>query len=207
MATAASFLVTLCSLPIANLVTPGARIPQALQMLLCNVVFDGSTMVTTFAILAHAVGEKRKYPIPVAILIDVVIVALVACASLCLGLPGTEHALSSRHVLGVLPAESAENPAVYALGPSFWAMHTTFLPALAYLALILSFWIAKLVVLPVAKALQKGREIEKPHSVMAGLFGFVGAGALVATAIPHLTNNDAPNRPSALSAQAVGDGP
>jgi len=189
-ATAVSFFVTLCALLIGSLVDPDAWIPRTLQMLLCNVVFDGFTMVATFAILARAVGEKRKYPIPVAILIDVVVAALFAYASLWLGLIGTEHALSIKQVLGVLIAKSADDAAVYAFGPYFWAMHTTFLPTLGYLGLILLFWIAKLVVLPVAKVLKKGREIDKPHNLMAGLFGFVGAVALIGVAILHVAAVD-----------------
>ncbi len=204
-ATAVSFFVTLCSLLIGSLVAPEATIPNTLQMLLCNVVFDGFTMVATFAILARAVGERRKYPIPVAILIDVVVAALFACASLWLGLIGTEHALSIKQVVGVLIAKSAEDAGRYALGPYFWAMHTTFLPTLGYLGLILLFWIAKLVVLPVASFFKRSSEIDKPHSLMAGLFGFVGATSLVAAAILHLANNDTPNRPTPAPAQVVED--
>lgn len=207
MATAVSFFVTLCSLLIGNLVAPDAWIPQTLQMLLCNVAFDGFTMVATFAILAAAVGKKRKYPIPVGILIDLMVAALFACASLWLGLIGTQHALSIKQVLGVLFAKSADDAAGNALGPYFWAMHTTFLPTLGYMALILLFWVAKLVVLPVAKVLEKGRKTDiKPHSLMAGLFGFVGAAALVAAAILHVASDDVPNRPSAAPQQVVEDG-
>lgn len=54
-------------------------------------------------------------------------------------------------------------------------MHTTFLPTLGYLALILLFGVAKLVVLPIARVLKKGPEIDNPHKLMAVLFLFVGA--------------------------------
>lgn len=206
MATAVSFLVTLCSLLVGSMVAPDAWIPKTLRMLLCNVAFDGLTMVATFAILARAVGEKRRYPIPVAILIDVAVAALFACASLWLGLIGTEPALSVGKVLGVLVARSTEETAPNALGPYFWVMHTTFLPTLGYLGVILLFWVAKLVVLPVARVLKKGGEIEKPHSMTAGLFGFVGAVALVAAGVLHVANSFVPNPPLAAPAQVVEDG-
>ncbi len=79
------------------------------------------------------------------------------------------------------------------------------------MALILLFWIAKLVVLPVANVLKKGPEIDKPHSLMAGLFGFVGAAALAAAGVSamilYVANNDVPNRSSAAPTQVVEDGP
>ncbi len=101
---------------------------------------------------------------------------------------------------------TSEDAAVYAFGLYFWAMHTTFLPTLGYMALILLFWIAKLVVLPVAKVLKKGREIDKPHSLMAGLFAFVAAAALLAVAILHVANKDVPNHPATAPAQVVEEG-
>ncbi len=204
VATAVSFFVTLCAFLIGDQIAPDDWIPQTLQMLLCNVAFDGFTMLATFAILARAVGDKRKYPIPMAILIDVAVAALFACSSLWLGLIGTDHALSMSQVLGVLFARSAENTTVYAFGPYFWAMHTTFLPTLGYMALILLFWVAKLVVLPVAGVLKRGRKTDiKPHSLTAGVFAFVGAVALGAVAVLHVANPDTEDSAPAPPAQVI----
>lgn len=165
-ATALSFLVTLCSLLIGHAVRPEAPVPQTLQMLFSNVVCDGLTMLATVLILGVAVGPQRKFPIPVAILLDLGLAVLLACASLWCGLVRTENALSVTQVARVLIGQSPAGTD-FQLGPYFWAMHTTFLPTLLYLSLIALCWLAKLVVLPVALVLQKGRAVEKPHHASA----------------------------------------
>lgn len=162
----ASFCVTLCSLLIGHVVRPDAPVPQTLQMLFSNVVCDGLTMLATVLILGAAVGPKRRFPVPVAILLDLALAVVLACASLWCGLVRTENALSVTQVARVLIGQSPSGTQ-FQFGPYFWAMHTTFLPTLLYLSLIALCWLAKLVVLPVALVLQKGRVVEKPHHASA----------------------------------------
>ncbi len=168
----ASFLLTLCALAIGHAATPDAWVPQTLQMLIANVIFDGLTVLATYVILSRAIGPQRKYSIPVAVVLDVVVAALFASASLWFGLLGTEHALSVKQTLWVLIAKSPEGTGIH-LGPYFWAMHTTFLPTLFYLAVIVLCGAAKLIVLPVAKVLSKGEAVDKPHHLTAGVFALV----------------------------------
>lgn len=169
-----SFSSTMIALLVGHFASPNAYVPQTFQMMLANVVCDGITLVTTFAILGLAVRERRRWPIPAVILFDIVVAALLAGASLYVGLIGTDQALSLQQVGYVLIGMSHETQQ-WEIGPYFWAMHTTFLPSLLYLSLILFTWVGKLIVLPIAGIFRKGGEIEKPHHYTAGALFLVAA--------------------------------
>ncbi len=163
----ASFGVTMLSLLVGHLSVPSCWIPMTLRMLFANVICDGLTMYATLTILAACVEPKKILPIPTAITVDLLVAAMLACASLYFGLAGTENALTGRQVLRVFVALSPiENH--HELGPYFWAMHTTFLPTAFYLCVLFLCWLGKLLVLPVAKILMKGEVVQKPHHLSAG---------------------------------------
>lgn len=97
-----------------------------------------------------------------------------ACGSVYFGVIGTANSLSVRQTLNVLVGLSAGGTG-WEIGPYFWAMHTTFIPTLFYLSVILLCWIGKLLVLPVAGVLSKGSAVDKPHHLTAGLLLLVVA--------------------------------
>ncbi len=165
---AASFAITFLALLIGSIADPSAWVPQTLQMLLSNVVFDAATVVTTIAILRWAIASEGTARIPVAVGVDLVLAALLACCSLYFGLVFTDKALGLREALHVLLGRSADGHKVQ-LGPYFWAMHTTFLPTLLYLSLILLAWIAKVLLLPVKWFFGKGQEHKNPLKLTAAL--------------------------------------
>jgi hypothetical protein len=169
---AAGFTITFTAMLVGHVADPAAPIPQTLQMLLSNVVFDGLTMVVTFAILSWAVERGWLFSIPLAVFLDLVAAAVLACCSLYFALVNTEHALSVREVLNVLVAHSPDGSRVE-LSPYFWTMHTTFLPTLAYLALILVTWFAKLILTPVKWFFGKGHEHKSPLKLTAALCGMI----------------------------------
>jgi hypothetical protein len=179
------FTVTFVALMIGHAADPSAYVPQTFQMLTSNVLFDGLTMVVTFAILSWAVGRGWLFSIPLAVFLDLVAAVVLACCSLYFALVNTEHALSVRELLWVLVAHSPDGSRVE-LSPYFWTMHTTFLPTFAYLALILVTWFAKLLLTPVRWFFGKGHEHKSPLKLTAALcttisviFGllFLGAGS------------------------------
>lgn len=167
-----SFFLTACSLTIGHVVRPEAWVPQTLQMLFSNVFFDGMTILATVLILRIAMEPSRKLNIPLAIILDIVIAAILACCSLWFGLVGTERALSFKQIYFILIGKSIDG-AQFEFGPCFWAMHTAFLPTLFYLCIILLCWIGKLIVLPIAHLLMKGEVVEKPHRLTAGVLLFL----------------------------------
>ena len=202
-----SFLVTAVALLVGSIAVPSAEVPQTAQMFLVNVLCDGITLVMTYMILERAVDKtvlgkgpswvssepeviRRKYPIPVAILLDISVAAMLACLSLYLGLLGTERAITIREAVNVLVA-LAPAGTTYELGPFFWAMHTTFIPTLMYLTVIVLAYIGKLIVLPVFHVLKKGHELEKPHDLTAAVFAFV---AVVFVAIGGLLGRITPDQ-------------
>ena len=171
---ALSFPVTLAALLVGHTAVPNSWIPKTLQMLLSNAIFDGLTMSATIIILSRCLQPKRLFPIPVAIILDIVLALVFACCSLWFGLCFTQNALSWNQILNVLVAKSLDGTK-YELGTFFWAMHTVFLPTLAYLSVLLILWMAKLIVLPVSKILSRGKELDHPHHLTATLFGIIAA--------------------------------
>jgi len=182
VAFAISFLITAIALLIGSFATSKAYIPQTVQMFLANALCDGFTLLLTYVILGgavtRAVGKneprevKRKYPLYVAITLDVGVAAFIACLSLYLGLLGSDNALSIKETVNVLVAHSPSG-ATYELGPYFWAMHTTFIPTIIYLTVIALGYVGKLFILPIFHVFRKGHAIDKPHDLTAAVFAFV----------------------------------
>lgn len=167
-----SFFLTLMALLIGYMASPHCWIPKTMQMLVSNVIFDGLTMLMTILILSQAVLPQRRFPIPFAVFLDVAVAAVLACASLYCGVAFTERHLDVMATARVLVGLSPDGGS-FELGPYFWAMHTTFIPTLFYLSMILICWIGKLLVLPVTSFLSRGAVAEKPHHLMAGVFIFI----------------------------------
>lgn len=169
---ATGFTATLTALLVGHIADPLAPVPQTFQMLASNVLFDGLTMVVTFAILSWAIGRGWLFSIPLAVFLDLLAAGVLACCSLYFALVNTEHALSVREILNVLVAHSPDGSRVE-LSPYFWTMHTTFLPTLAYLVLILVTWFAKLILMPVKWFFGKGHEHKSPLKLTAALCGMI----------------------------------
>ena len=173
-----SFAVTLAAILIGHIASPGAWIPKTPQMLISNVVFDGLTLVATFFILGRALAHPTHGRIVVAVIVDLLVAAMLACLSLYLGLVLTSKALSLGQTLNVLVGLSPGGARAEA-GPYFWAMHTTFLPTLAYLGLIAVACMGKALLIPVRWFLGVGHESKIPLKVTAALFGVLVALFLV----------------------------
>jgi len=128
----------------------------------------------TFAILSWAMKRAGVLRIPVAIFLDLLAAAVLACASLYFGLVHTEHALSFKALLHILVARSLDGSR-FELSPYFWAMHTTFLPTFFYLGLVLLCWLAKLMLSIVKAFFGKGHTHSHPFKLTAALCALVAA--------------------------------
>lgn len=184
-ATPISVPLTLMALLIGSYVNSSASLPNVLQFTLSNIVFDGLTVFFTIVLLQKAIDPKSKISIPIAIIIDLVLSALFAMAALYFGAlelssanVGQSISLSIPEAFNVLIGFTPDGKEVE-FGPYFWAMHTTFIPTLLYLSVILLCWIGKLVVLPLAKFFWRGSEVEKPNLLTAGVFALLGAVCLL----------------------------
>jgi hypothetical protein len=95
---------------------------------------------------------------------------MLACGSLYFGLVITDKALNLSQILHILIGRSIDNTH-YELSPYFWTMHTTFIPTLLYLSLILFCWIGKAMLIPVRWFFGKGQEHKNPLKLAAALCG------------------------------------
>ena len=169
-----SFVLTLLAMSIGHYVNPTAWIPQTLQMLLSNVIFDGLTMAATYYILKKALERGRLSSIIIAVVIDFIIAAFLAICSLFYGLVFTYKYLDPYEIFNILIFKSADG-SCYEFGPYFWTMHTTFIPTLIYLGIILVACIGKLMLLLVEKYFDIGRIHTNPLKLTAKLFGIIAA--------------------------------
>ncbi|MCP4897634.1 MAG: hypothetical protein GY906_11735 [bacterium] len=174
LAIVVSFPATLVSLLVGGFLHPSAHVPKTFQMLVSNAVFDAITLSVTFVLLAWAMRRASLVRLPLAIVADVMLSAVFACCSLYFGLLGTQNSLGIAQVASVLLARSPDGTGLE-LGPYFWAMHTTFLPTVAYLSLILLAWLGKATLTPVAWLLGKGQESKNPLKLTMALCTLVSA--------------------------------
>lgn len=114
----------------------------------------------------------RWYAIPIAITLDTILAATLACLSLYLGLVFTEHSLSVSETVRVLFALNPDGTA-WELGPYFWVMHTTFLPTIFYLALILVAYIGKALLSVVHRFFGMAKENDNPLKLTSALCGLI----------------------------------
>lgn len=175
----ASLMLTYGAFVIGHMIDPAAYVPQTLQMIVSNAVFDGLTFALTLLImrlvsLLHAESVSTLFVLLLLIIADLAIAALLAIGSIFFGLLGTEHAVSIgecvRVLIGLSPHEASLD-----FGPIFWVMHTAFIPTAIYLAFVGVMTLSK-VVMSIAliisgKALVRG--FMATGAVMATLAGIV----------------------------------
>lgn len=171
-AMSSSFFITFLALTIGNSVDSRFYLPQTPQMLISNVFFDGLTMVVTFALLSWSVLKPGVLRIPVAIGLDVLVAGVLACSSLYFGLVFTVQSLSVPNTVNILFAKSPDGGGVE-LSPFFWAMHTTFLPTIGYVSMILLAWVGKSMLMPVVWTAEMGADNPKPLHLTSGLLAVV----------------------------------
>lgn len=178
-----SFFVTVLSFWFGQLICSECAVEPSMQMIISNTLFDALTLLVTFKILEKTIplfdiyGAFIRYlnkPIGVlsAIIQDVIIAALFACASLYFSFIYSDNHISLLETLRVLVGLSPESNS-FEFGPRFWVMHTTFIPTLVYLSIILFCWIGKLFILPIALFTNRAMLIEQPHHLTAGVFAFL----------------------------------
>ncbi len=169
-----SFLVTILALFLGHIISPSSWIPQTMQMFISNLLFDGLTMVITFWILGWALKGNTTLKLLPTVLLDVIACAILAVLSLFLGLYGSENELAIYKVLKILIGFSPTGQGLE-FGPYFWAMHTTFIPTLIYLGVLILVWIGKIVVTPYYWFLDVNIVSKKPFELTSALFAFLAA--------------------------------
>ncbi len=170
-----SFVITLLALFLGHLLAPGASLPQTFQMLLSNVICDSLTIVVTLSLLEKSVGSQKRVSVRSATIFSLVAAGLLAATSLKAGLSFTPAEISVRSLIRVMIGRSTEGGR-WQFGPYFWAMHTTFLPCLAFAWIVFITWCAKLSLRPLEWFFNRGADSEiNPISMTSALFGCFAA--------------------------------
>lgn len=144
---ALSLLLTYGAFFVGHTFDPTAYVPQTMQMIATNALFDGLTFAATILILRFATmfsGWLSLIVLAAVIVVDIIIAASLACLSLMVGLWGTPEVVTSTEALNILFGldRAGLQPD---FGPLFWVMHTAFLPTVGYMAFIAFWTLAKLV--------------------------------------------------------------
>jgi len=169
-----SFCVTQLSFLAGRLAHPSTHVHLTYWVLVSNAVCDVLTISATISILAWGVRRKTLLRLPIAVFCDITVAAILAILSIYLSLVFTTYALTLPQVASVLVGRSPTSDG-YEFGPYFWAMHTTFIPTLLYLAVISVAWLGKAILTPVAWFFGEGHENKSPLSFTAAIMGLGAA--------------------------------
>jgi hypothetical protein len=167
-----SFSVTMAALVFGTRVSPSEVLPRSAHLFLSNVIFEALTFIATVVILRRAQESSRSFAMLAAILMGLLVAALFACASLWLGVLGSNDELS---VVGVACTFLGRDPSCRSLqlGPFFWAMHTTFFPTAACLLLLALAVSGRSLSLIAERVLQKAKAETHPYEYSAVLVAMV----------------------------------
>jgi hypothetical protein len=201
----ASLGFTLLLLYIGTLLSTLAPLPNRVQAMTANVIFDGLTIMVTFWILERSSRIHTLLRLPLVIVTVGGISFLFALCSLWFATLGSGWELtilfgreiSFANVIEklryqpwvVLLSESfsisemtniiiGKNPfgTYWEFGPLFWSTNSVFLPLALYLIAVTTSWLAKVVHTAVALYLGRGKEEEiNPISMTAALFALISA--------------------------------
>lgn len=126
------------------------------------------------AVRAGSWTTIRFARIPLAVFFCIIIASIFAYSSLYFGLVFSDHALTRQEVINTFIALSSDG-SQFELGPNFWVMHTTFLPMLGFMLLVIICWIGKAMLVPVEWYFNRAKTNPNPLVLTASLFGLMAA--------------------------------
>lgn len=163
-----SVAISLLAMDIGYALYPNMWIPQTFQMLAANAACDALTVFFVFIALAWAVSRPGIFRIPFAVLLATLLAAALSFCSVFFGLCHTDRHLEAFAIFRLFVGRSLDGTK-WEFGPIFWTMHTTFLPVLIYMRLVVSCWEVKVLLIPTRKFLAKARSHNRPLKLTAGL--------------------------------------
>jgi hypothetical protein len=166
-----SFIFSYVAIAIGHYIEPHEWIPISLQMFLANGVCDLLTIIAINVLLPKALQAQSSFRIPLVFCTHVAIGAILAMLAVYSGLAFTQRAISWSDAWNILWAQS--DGTSVELGPLFWLAHTTFIPTVAFLSVVLLAWLGKMVVLPIERFFRAGMVHSDPMVLTAELFGLI----------------------------------
>ncbi len=178
-----SMTLTTAGLALGQALHPELVAPRSWQLLAANALCDGLKMPLTFRLVRWAVAPGGLlWRVPLAVLLNLGVAAMLAGVSLYAGVLGTPQELSPAAVVNVLRGLAPGGDALQ-FGPYFWVMHTTFLPIAGYLLTLLVFWLAKIALDPAEWVVRQAALRDTPLNYLvaaAGIYvaAFAGLGVV-----------------------------
>jgi hypothetical protein len=181
-----SLALTFSALALGHLLAPDAPLPQTIQLVVSNAIFDGLTLMLTIRVLQFATQNVVRardlssqtllsLKVGIAIVVDLIIAAVLAIFSLYIGLFGTELELGFVETLNVLRGLSPAGTGLE-FGPFFWVMHTAFIPTAIYLCLLVLMIFMKIIAVLFIDLLRGrlGAGIPATGTILVTLAGLTG---------------------------------
>lgn len=134
------------------------------QVFLSNIIFDLLTVYITYFILKRAINNIQF--LLLFITFDIIMSACFSIYSIYFGLLGTEQSINLLEATHMLIGLSPDG-SLWQFGSYFWAMHTTFIPTLIYLSVLVLMITAKYVTMPIARLFYRASLTEEPHMMYA----------------------------------------
>ncbi|MEK6781710.1 MAG: hypothetical protein AABY93_08385 [Bacteroidota bacterium] len=178
---------------------------RTFQAIATNVCFDFFTVYVTYKLLKWSLGNtERKAILFKIICIDIIFASIFCIASLFFALLGTDSQLSLLECSNVFLGYSKDGSRIN-LGAQFWFMHSSFIPTLGYLTLVLIAWFSKILLIPFKLFFGAAAVNEKPVSLTAALIAifivFFGSMSFMAGEFADKAKEGIANR-SALAARS-----
>jgi hypothetical protein len=148
----ASLCITALMLLVGHELAPTVSAPQTMRLLLSNTICDSVTIVATLRVLEAGIQRQRRGGLVFAVLLCVILGSALAGASVWIGVTSLSFVETAR----IFIARSIDG-AHWEIGPYFWVMHSTFLPLLLLIALLLLGWSGKLMIISFEKFLGRAQ--------------------------------------------------
>lgn len=132
----AGSVTTVLAIIVGLLFSPSTALPDNFQLIFVNAILDAASIYFTVILLRHSfvVGQVRRLLGSVFLIIS--LCAFFSILALTFGLLNSENYLPLRSVLYVFLGKSTDG-SHFTFGSHFWVMHTTFIPILLYLSIVL----------------------------------------------------------------------
>ena len=153
---------------------PTAYVPQTGLILIFNFFSDGLTLTLTFLVFKNVRDTSLAFSLPFALLLNILLASVLACASLYFALLFSPYPLTVPEVLRVLVARSPDGTR-FALTPTFWVLHTTFIPLLIYMLMVLCCWLAKVFLQITRRYFGWGKELKNALAYTSAFISVLGA--------------------------------
>ena len=137
-----------------------------------NVIFDVLTVYITYFILSKAINNLRF--LFLFITFDLIMSTCFSIYSIYFALLWTDQSISLLEATHMLIGLSP-NGSVWQFGSYFWAMHTTFIPTLIYLSVLVLVIIAKYKTIPAANFFYRASATEDPYHMYSFFYATLSA--------------------------------